>query len=99
MGRHSRQQGKSRSRLNTGREAVRKNWDPRTNFTKQEPKGWAECQCGWDALTDSESDARIISVCHVLVKHPEEYQRATGKDPERMRREYAEHISRFASMR
>lgn len=38
--------------------------------------------CDWSTLAPREEFCKILMVMHVLVKHPADYQRITGKDPE-----------------
>lgn len=49
-------------------------------------------ECEWSYTAFNKPEAAAISVCHALLRHPEEYQRVTGKDPARMKYEYREFL-------
>ena len=53
--------------------------------------------CEWDYLcdkftteTENEQFGRVLEGLHVLVKHPEQYQKDTGKDPAQQEYVYRE---------
>jgi hypothetical protein len=48
--------------------------------------------CDWEREAPNEAFAKVLTVCHILVKHPKEYQEATGKDPEAKAYEYREYV-------
>lgn len=48
--------------------------------------------CEWSWTARSEKEAQVVSVLHVLVRHPELYQYTTGKDPERAAWDYKEQV-------
>lgn len=51
--------------------------------------------CDWDTYQDSDDMAKLLSVLHVLTKHPEKYQEITGNDPDSKLFEYREYIRVF----
>lgn len=63
----------------------------------------ADCtakRCEWDHLvqefpTEGENErlGKTLEVLHVLVKHPDDYQELTGKDPDTAKATYREQIA------
>lgn len=53
----------------------------------------ADCsECGWQQIFFNENEAKLCSVLHVLIRHPDTYARTTGKDPAEMEFEYRDYI-------
>lgn len=48
--------------------------------------------CEWSQIVPREEYAKILMVMHIVVKHPAEYKKFTGKDPEEMAYTYREFI-------
>lgn len=51
--------------------------------------------CDWSWTAASEEEAKVVSVLHVLVRHPEDYQKTTGKDPEHAAWVYQEQVYHY----
>lgn len=49
--------------------------------------------CHWDILVPKEEFAVIMEVCHMVMKHPDEYKAMTGKDPDEVKFHYREYIN------
>lgn len=63
---------------------------------KSGPQPYADCKhCEWDHYGISEQDAVVAETLHLLTKHPDEYQRLTGKDPEIATLEHYEMIQHY----
>lgn len=58
---------------------------------------WAAlCEiCEWERTMPSEKEAKVVTVLHVLVRHPDKYLEATGKDPGPAMFFYAEQINAY----
>lgn len=60
---------------------------------------YSDCaECQWARYTKEEWQGQVISVLHVLKKHPEVYQRETGNDPEKKLFEYRELLRAFRNL-
>lgn len=51
--------------------------------------------CEWSSTQPTEEEAKIVSVLHVLMKHPLHYELINGKDPGAMQWEYREQIDKY----
>lgn len=66
---------------------------------KSGPQPYADCpHCEWDKYCVSEKEATILEVLHRLEKHPEEYRKLTGKDPELAKHEHWEMLRIYKRM-
>lgn len=54
-----------------------------------------KAKCDWSQIAPNEAIGKILSVLHVLVKHPEQYKEITGKDPERAAFDYRAELEKF----
>lgn len=55
------------------------------------PRGYVSCllqTCEWSETFDSPQVAVIAEVLHMVLKHPDEYHAATGKDPDVVKYDY-----------
>lgn len=48
--------------------------------------------CEWSHTAFNKPEALVISVLHAVKRHPEEYQRDTGKNPEAVLHKYREYL-------
>lgn len=54
--------------------------------------------CSWDHLCNTQEYGQFLEVLHVLVKHPEQYRRDTGNDPDEMKFKYKEYIEAWGHL-
>lgn len=54
-----------------------------------------EGPCEWSEISNFENETRVLSVLHVIEKHPEFYRRTTGKDPDRMKFDYRDYFNAY----
>lgn len=52
-------------------------------------------ECGWSHVLFNENEAKLVSVLHVVVRHPEKYHETTGKDPANSEWEYRDYIRAY----
>jgi hypothetical protein len=51
--------------------------------------------CDWSEPAPVESEAKVLTALHVLHRHPEEYRKFTGKDPDAKKFEYREYANAY----
>lgn len=53
-------------------------------YAPQQPGPYiSDCKaCDWSEICETDGEARMLAVLHVLAKHPSLFQSTTGKDPE-----------------
>lgn len=52
--------------------------------------------CDWDSVDAENNDvAAKLQVVHAIVRHPDEYHSSTGRDPQRLERDYEDMVRNY----